>query len=212
MKLRTALALVCVGLLCAEYAVAQRGGGRGQAPPEVMPRTDRETMIISLPEEWYASSPLADESKTDSYLFPIGQDHSDWTESLRQEAFRSTAGMESAERVYELRSAINEKNCPDYSSEILEDEPENGYSMISWRQLCESSEEESVASLHKVVLGNDQLFILSKIWKYDPSNRIWRRWRNYLEDDVYVCDPTRPEHPCRPMQLPAGAAGRGGGR
>ena len=167
---------------------------------------------MSLPEEWYASSPLTDENKTDSYLFPIGQDHSDWTESLRQEAFTTTSGMESAERVYELRSAINEKNCPDYSSEILEDEPENGYSMISWRQLCEISEEESVASLHKVVLGNDQLFILSKIWKYDPSNRIWRRWRNYLEDDVYVCDPTRPEHPCRPMQLPAGAAARGGGR
>ncbi len=123
MKLRTALALVCVGLLCAEYAVAQRGGGRGgagggQAPPEIMPRTDKETMIISLPEEWYASSPLTDENKTDSYLFPIGQDHSDWTESLRQEALARMAEVENIVGVKESSGDLQQiatvvALCPD---------------------------------------------------------------------------------------------------
>ena len=214
MKTSIALALIGVGLLCAGHAVAQRGGGggggRGGGPsemPEIMPNTDRETMILSLPEEWYPAAPLSDGSKTDSYLFPVGQDHSGWTEALRQEAFHTTAGIEAAERVYELRSQINQENCSDYSSKIRDDKPDNGYSMIFWEQLCELSEDQSVASLHKVVLGNDRLFILSKIWKYDPSNRTWRQWRNYFEE-VYVCDPTKPEHPCRPVQRPSG--GRGG--
>ena len=203
------LALIGAGLWCAEDAVAQMGGGRGgggggggrPAPPEIMPNTDRETMILSLPEEWYPAAPLAGANKTDSYLFPRGQDHSNWTETLRQEVFNSADGIASAERVYELRSEINQENCPTYTSRIRDDDPENGYPMIFWEQLCELSEDETLASLHKVVLGNDRLYILSKIWKYDPSGRESRRWRNYFED-VYVCDPTRPDHPCRPMSLP----------
>ena len=202
MKTGVALALIGVGLLCVEQAAAQRGGrGGGQAPPEIMPNTDKETMILSLPEEWYPTGPLGNENMTDSYLFPIGQDHSGWTETLRQEVFNTTAGIEAAERVYELRSASNQESCSVYTSRIRDDGPENGYSMIFWEQLCELGEEETIASLHKVVLGNDQLYILSKIWKYDPPNGTWRDWRNYFED-VYVCDPNRPEHLCRPMQLP----------
>ncbi len=210
MKLRAALALVCVGLLCAGNTFAQRGGGTrggGPAPPEIMPNTDQETMIMSLPAEWYPSGATSDERKTDSYLFPIGQDQSNWTEALRQEAFSSTAGMETADRVYELRSESNKTNCPNYTSRIRDDGLENGYSMIFWEQLCEMSEDEAVASLHKVVLGNDRLYILSKIWKYDPANRDWRDWRDYFEE-VYVCDPNRPEHPCRPISRPAGRGAR----
>jgi hypothetical protein len=179
------------------------GGGERPAMPEIMPNTDRETMILSLPEEWYASVPLSDDLKTDTYLFPTGQDHSDWTETLRQEAFRSTNGIGTAQRVYELRSASNETNCPDYMSKIRDEGPENGYSMIYWEQLCEMSDDEAVASLHKVVLGNDRLYILSKIWRYDPANRVWRNWRDYFEE-VYVCDPNRSDHPCRPIPRPAG--------
>ena len=139
------------------------------------------------------------------------RDPNDWTETLRQEAYLTTAGMPSAERVYELRSAGDAENCPNYSSEVLEQEPENGYSMIVWRQSCQPSEDATFSSLHKVVLGDDGLYVLNKIWKYEPSNRIWRRWENYFED-VYVCAPDRPEHRCRPLPQDPGNATGGGGR
>ncbi len=220
MKIRAGLALICIGLLLFAQAFAQMGGrgggggggGGGQrpTPPVIMPNTDRETMILSLPEEWYAATPSSDEHKTDSYLYPTGESPAEWTETLRQEAFFTTAGIETAERVYELRMEANEESCPDFSAKIEDDDPDNGYSAIVWSQVCVLGEEQTMASLHKVVRGNDRLYILSKIWKYDPPGRVWRRWRNYLEDDVYVCDPTKPEHECRPMQLPAGAGGRGG--
>jgi hypothetical protein len=176
-----------------------------------MPNVVRETMILSMPDDWHAAQPLRDANKMDFYLFPEEQDLDDWTETLRQEAYLTTAGMPSAERVYELRSAGDEENCPNYTSEVLEQEPENGYSMIVWRQSCQPSEDAIFSSLHKAVLGNDGLYILTKIWKFEPSNRIWRRWENYFED-VYVCDPIRPEHSCRPIAPDPGNATGGGGR
>ncbi len=178
-----------------------------------MPNTDIETMILQLPDKWNPVGQTA-EGKTDIWVFPTGQEPDDWEETLRHEAFHSTGGMDTATRVYELRAENDQQNCPGFSSEILSDEPENGYSMIYWKQVCELGEEETVASLNKVVLGNDQLYILSKIWKYDPPNRTWRRWETYMEG-VYVCDPTRPQqHRCVPVGFtPATVpAGRGGMR
>ncbi len=175
-----------------------------------MPNVDRETMIVTRPDDWSAPVGSSDENKTDIYRFPDGEEYADWTEMLRQEIYNTTAGMETAERVYELRSAGDQENCPNYTSEVREQEPDNGYSMIVWRQSCTPAEDVIFSSLHKVVLGNDRLYILNKVWKEDPSNRIWRRWENFFED-VYVCDPNRPEHPCRPIPRDPGNATGGGG-
>lgn len=109
-------------------------------------------------------------NKTDVFLFPTGEDSSNWTEALQREACNTTAGMESAQQVYELRSAGDQESCPNYESEVREDEPENGYSTI-----------------------------------------VWRRWENIFED-IYVCDPTRAEHTCRPIPPNPGNATGGGGR
>ena len=175
-----------------------------------MPNIDSETMIVTQPDDWTAPQAASDTNKLDIYRFPDGEEYADWTEMLRQEIYNTTAGMETAERVYELRSAGDQENCPNYTTEVREQEPENGYSMIVWRQSCTPAEDVIFSSLHKVVLGNDRLYILSKVWKEDPSNRIWRRWENYFED-IYVCDPNRPEHPCRPIpQDPGNATGAGG--
>jgi hypothetical protein len=213
--------VACIALLYCAQVAAQMGGGmgggmaggggEGRGAPPVMPNIDRETLIMSMPDNWHSGQTGSDENKMDFYLFPEDQDHGEWTEMLRQEAYLTTAGMPSAARVHELRIAGDEKNCPNFSSETLAEEPENGYSTFVWKQSCQLSEDQEFASLHKAVLGNDRLYILSKIWKSDPSNRIWRRWENYFED-VYVCDPNRSEHRCRPLARDPGNATGGGGR
>ena len=119
-------------------------------------------MIVTRPDDWSAPQVSSDANKTDIYRFPDGQEYSDWTEMLRQEVYNTTAGMETAERVYELRSAGDQENCPNYTSEVREQEPENGYSMIVWRQSCTPAEDVIFSSLHKVVLGNDRLYILEQ--------------------------------------------------
>ena len=69
--------LICVGLLFAATAFAQMGGmgggggdfeGRGRQRA-VMPNIERETMILSMPDEWHAAQPLRDANKMDFYMF-----------------------------------------------------------------------------------------------------------------------------------------------
>ena len=216
------IGILVVGLLAAATSMAQMGmggggrgggnnGGMGMGQRPVFPQVNRETLIMTRLDDWVSAPATATANKTDVFLFPTGEDSSNWTEALQQEAYNTTAGMESAQQVYELRSAGDQENCPNYESEVREDEPDNGYSTIVWRQSCQPSPEATFASLHKVVLGNDRLYILSKIWKEEPSGRIWRRWENIFED-IYVCDPTRAEHTCRPIPPDPGNATGGGGR
>lgn len=194
-----------VGLFFCVQVSAQMGGGMGGgmgmgmgAGARRMPQVDQESMIMTRIDDWVPAAPIRGENKIDVFVFPEGEDSSNWTEALQQEVFDSTAGMESARHVYDLRSAGDQENCPNYTSEIREEEPDNGYSSIVWRQSCEPAPGSVFASLHKIVLGNDRLYILTKIWKEEPSGRAWRRWENTLED-AYVCDPTHADHPCRPI-------------
>ena len=191
-------------------AAAQMGGGmggaQGMAGQVVLHAPEGETMMVPLPNGWTPYRRAAEE-KDESYIFPRGQEPSDWREALRQETYRTAAGIASADRVYELRSEADASSCASFASEILSEGPENGYSMVFWRQVCELPEGQTLASLNKTVLGNDRLHILSMIWKQDPPNRSWTQWVNYM-DTVFVCDPDRAEeHPCRPAGAPAGMGG-----
>ena len=207
MKQPRAAVIGCIGLLISGHAAAQMGMGGGGAPPgmgapPILRDPAGETMVMTLPNGWTPYRRSADE-KDEIYIFPSGQDATDWQETLRQEAFNSTVGIESATRVYELRTENDPKSCADYSSELLGEGPENGYSMVFWKQVCGLADGRTMASLHKSVLGNDRLYILSMIWKRNPPNRQWQRWETYM-GQVQVCDPERSEHPC----APAGMGGR----
>ena len=201
-----------VSVVCAVISTpvaAQMGGGMGGAPQGmggqmVLRAPEGETMVVPLPNGWTPFQREAEE-KDERYIFPSGQEPSDWQQTLRQETYRTTAGVTRADRVYELRIESDPNSCESFSSDKLSDEPENGYSTVLWRQVCELASGQTLSSLHKTVLGNDQLHILSMIWKENPPNRAWNQWTNYM-NRVYVCDTEREEHPCRtaPAGGPAG--------
>lgn len=202
--MRFAWGLMSLGILLNTAAYAQMGmggaGGMGMGAGAVAPRVNRETLIMTRIDDWAPAAPSQGENKVDVFMFPQGEDASNWTEAFQQEAYTSTAGMESAHQVFELRSRGDQQNCPNYTSEVRQDAVDNGYSAVVWRQSCEPAPGQIFASLHKAILGNDRLYILSKIWKEAPSGRDWRQWENTLED-IYVCDPSKGEnHPCRPLR------------
>ncbi|MFL2546817.1 MAG: hypothetical protein ACJ0SL_05580 [Candidatus Rariloculaceae bacterium] len=181
-----------------------RGGGGGREEPQ-FPNVEKETMIFQIPDKWYPYHRTTDEM-IDTYIFPTGDEPSDWEETLRQEVFLTTAGVTEPRQVYDLRYESNRGSCDELESEILHDSLENGYPMFSWKQVCQLPD-GVLSSLNKVVLGLEQLYILSKVWKSEPRDREWERWEEYF-DRVYVCDPTRPGHRCRPIRQGA-QQGRG---
>ena len=205
--------LTVVGFFCAVICVpasAQMGMGGGGAAQGmggqiVLRSPEGETMVVPLPDGWTPYAREAEE-KDDRYVFPSGQEPSDWQQALRQETYHTTAGITAAERVYELRVENDPGSCESFSSEQLTGEPENGYSTVLWRQVCELANGETLSSLHKTVLGNDHLHILSMIWKENPPNRAWNQWTNYM-NRVYVCDTEREEHPCQRVPPAGGRAG-----
>ena len=182
------------------------GGAPGGMAGQVVLRTpEGETMVVPLPNGWTPYAREAEE-KDERYIFPAGQEPSDWREALRQETYRTTAGIAAAERVYELRTESDPNSCESFASEKLGEGPENGYSMVLWRQVCEFADGQTLAQLNKTVLGNDHLHILSMIWREDPPTRSWTQWANFM-NRVYVCDTGREEHPCRAAGAPAGMGG-----
>jgi hypothetical protein len=185
------------------------GGGRGggDRPAPQIPDVAEETLILSTPDKWYPYSRETD-ALVETYMFPTGQEPSDWEEALRQEVYLTTAGVTAPRQVFELRSKADSERCTNFESNTLSEQPDNGYPVFFWRQVCDTGDDVD-ARLSKVILGEDQLYVVSKVWRYEPRDRDWARWDEFLQR-VYVCDPVRPGHRCRPGGLAPGQAGRGG--
>ncbi len=184
-------------LLCIHFAAAQPGGMG--APPAPVPDVDKETLIIQVPSKWYPYHRTT-EAKVETFMFPTGQDPSGWKEALQSEQFLSTLGVTSALQVYEFRT--QGANCPEHLVDLTKDGQENGYSFAQWIETCVVGE-DTVVTLTKSIVGNDQLYVVNKIWKYKPGNSDIAEWERFL-DRVYVCDPTTEgANPCVPPNGPA---------
>ena len=205
--------ILVVTVLWSQSVFAQMGGGSGfdtaERAAQTFPDVTEETMIFDVPAKWYPYYRRTDDM-VDTYIFPTGQEPEDWEETLRQQTFLGHAGVTEPRQVFDLRSQSNQSNCRRYEPEILGDGLENGYPMFYWRQVCETAA-DTVSSLNKVVLGTEQLYIISKVWKEEPRDREWERWETYLQS-VYVCDPRTEDHRCRPIRTIGGAGMGGRGR
>lgn len=189
-------------LLSIHLAQAQPGGGMGGAQP-ALPNVDKESIIYQPPAKWYPFHKTSD-AKVDTFYFPTGQKPTDWKEALQIENFLSTLGVTSTHQVYELRTQGT--GCTSHRADLTKENMENGYPMAQWTQSCILADGSTLFTLAKSILGNEQLFVVSKIWKYEPKERDLTEWNTYL-DQVYACDPTTERNPCRPPNGPAGGAG-----
>jgi hypothetical protein len=193
-------------LLVNGVAHAQMGSAPREAQPYI-PDVDRESLILQIPEKWYPYH-LETENKVDTFVFPTGQKPEKWREMLRYERFLTTQGVTRAKQVFDLKTEINATNCVEYEAVLLIDVPENGYSMSQWTEHCVLANDSSIVMLNKVIVGFEQLFVVAKVWKYDPKQNDMDEWLAYMRQ-VYVCDPNMAGSPCRPPNRRAG--GRRGG-
>ncbi len=206
---------LCVAMLFSlNTAYAQMGGGGGGggggnrlAPAYIPPDVEEESLIFSLPAKWYPYYKTTD-AKVDTFIFPTGQEPTDWKEALQIERYLTTLGVTDARQVYAARTQGT--NCSEHSVTLSKEAPENGYSTAQWVENCIREDESMSVTLAKTILGNDQLYIVTKIWKYEPWDSHMSEWEDYL-DEVFVCDPnTGTSHPCRPPNRQPGARPGGG--
>lgn len=195
-----------LGLLVFASAAHAQMGGMGEQQAFV-PDVDEESLILLRPDKWY---PYFSESeqKVDTYYFPTGQKPEKWKEALQSQRYRTTLGVTDAAQVQQARTQANKANCMDHQVTFVTGGTENGYSKNEWTEVCTSNSDSTLVTLNKVILGNEQLYSVSKIWKYEPKASDMEEWRQYLSQ-VYVCDPTTGANPCR---SPNGGRGRGGPR
>ncbi len=173
-------------------------GGMGAATPT--PEVDGETWIWEIPEKWYPFS-KSSELKNDVFIFPTGQKPEKWKQMIQFEEFTSTLGVTQASQVYDLKT----KNLKDCTLETIRENDEKGYSTIQWSESCPVDDEISV-TLRKATVGNDRLYLASKVWKSEPKESEMEKWLAFL-GQTYVCDGTQ-EHDCTPQRARGGGGGR----
>lgn len=195
--------LVACSLMAAQLSFAQ-GMGAPREQVFVIPEVDQESLILQIPSKWYPYHRTTD-AKVDTFMFPTGQEPSDWKEALQSEKFTTTLGVTSARQVYDFRTQGT--NCIEHSVEITKEGKENGYSMAQWLETCVRDDDSEQVILVKTIVGNQQLYVINKIWKYQPRNVHLQEWLGKM-DDIFVCDPTVQGHPCRHPNRQAGEGGR----
>lgn len=191
-------------LFTLQTAIAQGMGGMAAPREAVLPDVDKETLILQQPSKWYPYHRTTD-AKVDTFMFPTGQEPQDWEEALQTERFLTTLGVTSARQVYEFRTQGS--SCAEHSVRLTKEAQENGYSMAQWMENCTRADGAELVTMVKTIVGNEQLYVINKIWKYSINDSEIEEWGRYL-DSVYVCDPTIEgnAHPCRPPNGPPGGA------
>ena len=199
------ITLLLSSLFVLTSANAQMGGRGGDRQPPV-PDVDEETLIYGLPAGWQPYGKTSD-TKVENYFFPEDQSPSDWQEAIHVERYLDTQGVTESNQVFTLRTG-ERSECVERNIESLKQEPENGYSMSLWMDSCTSADSSVMMSLSKVILGNEQLYTVSKAWKFEPNQAQMTRWLNFL-NQIYVCDPNTGANECVPPYAPAGRRGMG---
>lgn len=205
--------ILVLSLFLAGTVQAQMGGGGGQQAfePVVIPDVEEETLILAIPDKWYPFF-RESEAKTDTYYFPTGQGASGWREAIHAQRFVSTLNLTEATEYYEVKSGANAKACAEHEVSFMRGGSENGYSRAEWYEHCTLANEDELHTLNKAILGNEKLYVVSKVWKSDPDQEERFEWERYL-GTAFVCDPTTLENPCIPPSngRGMGGAGMGGG-
>lgn len=181
------------------------GMGMGDAArQQPIPDVDKESLIFNVPNKWYPYHKDT-EVKKSTYIFPTGQKPEKWKEALQFDEFKGLQGVTNPNQLYKLKTDANQARCDEYTKTESVDKRMNGYLTSQWGETCNMADNTTMSTINKVVVGNDQLYVISKIWKYEPKERHVNQWTNYM-DTVYVCDPTTGSNSCRPPR-PEGRQG-----
>ena len=78
------------------------------------------------------------------------------------------------------------KSCNIFESDTISTKDRNGYKSLFWETNCDLGNLK-VKTLQIVIIGNDKLYHIRKLWKRPVSNEEYQNWKNHI-DKASVCD------------------------
>ena len=170
-----------VFLLSGTAQAQMGGGGGGMAQPEpiVIPDVEVETLLVEIPDKWGPFNRRTD-TKTDTFYFPFGSSPERWSNAVHIQRFFTTLDLASASDYFDAKTAANAKACAEHDVSFLRGGTENGYSRVEWSEHCVLANKDELSTLNKVILGNEKLYTVSRMWKSKPDQDEMNEWSTYM--------------------------------
>ena len=164
------------------------------SPTWTTPQRGEEVLLSSTPSGFQ----VGDQEKTEEIVFqrfyPKGESFKNWTEQLNLAAFPGL--IDHTPTAFQKAVQGPSKTCVDgkvISSSVGQ---EDGYAFAQWYETCGGSRDgKSEFRFNKVIQGRENLYTITKTFKFEPTDAQAQQWRSYL-DSVKVCDSKRSGQPC----------------
>jgi hypothetical protein len=164
------------------------------SPTWATPQKGEEVLLASTPSGFQ----IGDHEKTEEIVFqrfyPKGESFKNWTEQLNLSAFPGL--IDRTPTAFQKAVQGPSTNCVDgkvISSSIGQ---EDGYAFALWYETCGGSPDGKLEfRFNKVIQGHENLYAITKYFKFEPTGAQAQQWRSYL-GSVKICDSKRSGQPC----------------
>lgn len=129
-------------------------------------------------------------------MIPDGETVKKWTEMVRAQVYLGRTDVV-PEQFRMVMVDSWKKSCPAVHAKLMNNGKENGYDYSYFLLSCPLNEktQKPETTAIKVIKGNENFYIVQKVWWAVPSDESTGKWAAYMEK-VKVCDATLKDHSC----------------
>ena len=153
-----------------------------------------EVLLAATPPGYQIGAQTKTDKVVAKHLYPQGESPSSWTEQLSLEAFLDLIDHTPTQ----FQKAIQgpSETCKDGKVISTSVGQEGGYAFALWSETCAASPGGKMEfRFNKVIQGHDNLYLVSKSFRFEPSEAQTQQCRAYLTS-VKVCDSKKSGQPC----------------
>lgn len=156
---------------------------------------DGENLLQIHPPEYQISRQERQGQQIITEMIPAKETADNWSEQVATQIF---LGTDVSPAQYQEFSAQEWRiTCPDARLLPGTEGKDNGYPFSLWIQVCprDARTGQPEYAWFKAILGQDNLYVVRKSFRFEPSEEQIKTWVHYLRS-IRVCDPRRPAAPC----------------
>lgn len=164
------------------------------SPTWTTPQKGQEVLLAPTPSGYQIGNQTRTNEFVGKHLYPQGESPDKWTEQLNVAAFPGLS--DHTPTAFQKAVQGPSQTCKDGSVINSSIGEEDGYAFALWYETCAGlPDAKKEFRFNKVIQGHENLYSITKSFKFQPTDAQAQQWRSYLAQ-VKVCDPTRSSQPC----------------